>query len=103
MFSLENWDPKRDNAPIDSKGKKLCWLNVGSNYEISIKELAKKISQLTCFKGEIIWDKSKPDGTPRKKLNTKNLEELGWSAKTNLDQGIKKTIKYLESSFELSE
>ena len=51
--------------------EKIFWLNVGSGYEISIKDLAFKISKIIGYEGKIIWDKEKPDGTPRKILNTK--------------------------------
>ncbi len=64
------------------------WINVGSKDEISIKNLAEKISALIDFKGSIKWDKSKPDGTMRKKLNTSKLSNIGWDAKTNLDEGL---------------
>jgi len=65
---------------------------VGSPYEISIKDLAYKVAKITGFKGEIIWDKDKPDGTPRKKLDTSKLTNLGWEAETDLDKGISKTL-----------
>ena len=69
------------------------WLNVGSKYEISIKDLAQKIALKCGYEGNIIWDNSKPDGTPRKKLDISKLSSLGWDAKTNLDVGISKTIE----------
>ena len=73
------------------------WLNVGSEFEISIKDLAIKISKIIGFNGEIIWDLSKPDGTPRKKLDTSILENMGWKAKTNLNEGIAITYEnYLD-------
>ena len=74
----------------------LNWLNVGSKFEISIKDLASKIANIIGYKGEIEWDKNKPDGTPRKKLDTSKLSLLGWEAKTNLDVGILKTINSLK-------
>ena len=71
----------------------LSWLNVGSKYEISIKDLAQKIALKCGYTGKIIWDESKPDGTPRKKLDISKLSSLGWEAKTNLDDGISKTLE----------
>ena len=100
IFALENWHPNDENAPKNSSGAPLSWLNVGSQYEISIKDLAEKISKIVGFKGEINWDKTKPDGTPRKKLDTSRLQSLGWSAKTNLDEGIKLTLKHYEKEVE---
>ena len=68
-------------------------LNVGTGKDLSILELAEKIKKITNFKGEVIWDKSKPDGTPRKLLDVSKVNSLGWEAKTSLDQGIKKTYE----------
>ena len=92
IFALNNWFPDAITSPKDKKGDPLYWLNIGSNFEISIFNLANKVSELTGFKGNIIWDKEKPDGTPRKKLETSKMERLGWEAKTDLNLGIKKTI-----------
>ena len=69
-------------------------LNVGTGKDLSILELAEKIKKITNFKGEVIWDKSKPDGTPRKLLDVSKVNSLGWEAKTSLDQGIKKTYEW---------
>ena len=93
LFCLENWDPKDFSAPKDSKGRALTHLNVGSGLDLSILQLAEKISEITGFKGEILWDKTKPDGTPKKQLNIDNILSLGWSPKITLDQGLKETIK----------
>ncbi len=97
LFALENWNPHEMDAPKDKYGSPLYLLNVGCEYEISIKNLAIKISEALGYKGEILWDKSKPDGTLRKKLDTSKLNNLGWEASTNLDEGIKKTIKTYKS------
>ena len=78
--------------------KNIFYLNVGSGEEISIKNLAEKISVLTNFKGKIEWDQEKPNGNPRKMLDSSRIFKLGWSPKTSLDDGIKKTyIHYLNS------
>ena len=68
------------------------FLNVGSGEEISIKSLAELIAKEIGFKGDIIWDEDKPDGTPRKLLNIDKIREVGWVPKIKLDEGIKKTI-----------
>ena len=66
MF-LKNWNPIEDLSKQNvSNQEKICWINVGSQYEISIKELAEKISDACDYKGKIIWDNSKPDGTPKR-------------------------------------
>lgn len=89
IFTLENWDPKNESSSIP-------WINVGSKFELSIKELANLVSTELNYSGKILWDKSKPDGTPRKKLDTTRLTNLGWEAKTNLLIGIRKTILEFE-------
>ncbi len=66
--------------------------NVGSGEEMSIKELALLIQKIVDHKGEIIWDNSKPDGTPRKLMDSFKLTNLGWSQKIDLKSGIKKTF-----------
>ncbi len=64
-------------------------INVGSNEEISIKDLALLIKELINFEGELVFDNSKPDGNPRKLLDSSYLNSLGWEAKTNLREGLK--------------
>ena len=63
-------------------------LNVGVGSDISIRELANLTSSIIGFKGEIIWDKSKPEGTQRKLLDVSKLSKLGWSAKTDLKKEL---------------
>ena len=72
--------------------------NVGSGYEISIKELAKMIQKIIGHKGRIIWDKNKPNGTPRKILDSSKLTSLGWNPNVGLNAGIKKVYSYLEAN-----
>jgi GDP-L-fucose synthase len=68
--------------------------NVGTGKDISIKNLAEIIQKTIDHKGEIIWDKTKPDGTPRKLMDVSKLEVMGWSSSTKLDEGIKKTYNW---------
>ena len=65
---------------------------MGHKEEFTIKELAEKIGKFSGFKGEIIWDDTKPNGTPRKKLDISRLSKLGWKANIGLDEGLKKTL-----------
>ena len=88
IFCIENWHPSEKSAPKDSKNKLLNHINIGSGKDISIKGLASKIAEFTNFKGEIIWDKDKPDGTPRKLLDSKRIRSLGWQPKVSLENGI---------------
>jgi GDP-L-fucose synthase len=68
--------------------------NVGSDDEISIIELSKIISEIIDFKGEIIWDKKFPNGTPRKRLDSNRINSLGWETKIKLKDGIKEVYKF---------
>jgi len=70
-------------------------VNLGAGFEISIKDLVELIVKLTGFKGRIIWDTTKPDGQPRRCLDTSKAEkEFGFKAKTSLGEGLKKTINW---------
>ncbi|HBL53264.1 MAG TPA: GDP-fucose synthetase [Syntrophaceae bacterium] len=70
-------------------------VNIGAGFEISIKELTELIARLSGFRGKIVWDKSKPDGQPRRMLDTsKALKEFGFKATTDLNTGLQKTIDW---------
>jgi len=69
-------------------------INVGSGEEVSILELAQNIAQVVGFKGEINFDKSKPNGTPRKLLDTSSLKNLGWKAQVDLTNGLVSTYDW---------
>lgn len=70
-------------------------VNLGSSYEISIKNLVSKITTLTGFKGDVVWDKSKPGGQPRRLLDTeKAAKEFGFRAEVSLDEGLRQTVKW---------
>ncbi len=92
IYLLENWNPELDNSPKDKEGNPLSIINVGTGNDISIKELANKIAKLTNFKGTIVWDKSKPNGTPKKLLDIQRIKDMGWMPKIELEKGIKQTI-----------
>lgn len=70
------------------------FVNVGTGEEVSIKELALSIKSVVGYDGEIVFDASKPDGTPRKLLDVSRLQSLGWQAKTDLKAGIEKTYAW---------
>jgi len=69
-------------------------INIGSGHEVSIKDLASKISKAVGFSGEISWDSSKPDGTMRKVLDSSKMAKLGWKPLISLDQGIASTVEW---------
>ena len=74
-------------------------LNVGSGEEISIKDLSAKIKNLIDFKGDLEFDHSKPDGNPRKLLDSSLINNLGWKSKINLDKGLELTFKWFEKNY----
>ncbi len=77
--------------------RKLCpdyFVNVGTGEDLKIKELAMMIKDIVGFKGDIIHDLSKPDGTPRKLLDVSKIKELGWKPKVSLEEGIRKTYEW---------
>ena len=74
-------------------GEKFPFINVGTGSDISIKDLAKLISKIVGFKGKMIFDKSKPDGTIRKLMDNTKLKTIKWKPKISLKSGIKKTIE----------
>jgi len=73
-------------------------INVGTGKDITIKELATTIADVVGFKGEIVWDTSKPNGTPRKVLNVDKIKSLGWEPKVSLREGIEKTYELYKES-----
>ena len=74
--------------------------NVGSGKDITIKELAETIQKTTGHQGEIIWDSTKPDGTPRKLMDVSKMKNLGWQYSTELEYGIEKTYNWFLENIE---
>lgn len=72
----------------DEKGIRNTHINIGTGKDITIKALAEMVSHIVGFKGTILWDKSKPDGTMRKLLNVDKINQLGWKANVSLKKGI---------------
>ncbi|HKB88312.1 MAG TPA: GDP-L-fucose synthase [Patescibacteria group bacterium] len=78
-------------------------VNLGAGFEIKIKDLVIVIKSLTGFKGKIVWDKTKPDGQPRRKLNvTKAKREFGFRSKIKFEEGLKKTIDWYDANLKAS-
>ena len=109
--SVEIWGtgtPKREFLYVDDlasaieflldKDWKYELLNIGSGDEISIKDLAHLIKEVTEFNGEIIFDKSKPDGNPRKLLDSRKINNLGWKSKITLKKGLKLTYDWYKEN-----
>lgn len=76
-------------------------LNIGSGTEISIRDLAILMQEITGFSGDIIFDDSKPDGTPRKLLDSSKIRALGWSPKIALEQGLRETYDWYSNNLDV--
>jgi GDP-L-fucose synthase len=77
----------------------LSHINVGTGHDISIKDLVEILSDISGFSGEIIYDTSKPDGTPRKVLDTSKINDLGWAPEISLKKGLLTTYKWYAQNF----
>ena len=69
-------------------------INVGVGIDYSIKELAEQVAEVVGYHGQIYWDKTKPDGAPRKLLDSNRINAIGWQAKTQFEQGLKDTYQW---------
>ncbi|NCA24642.1 MAG: NAD-dependent epimerase/dehydratase family protein, partial [Betaproteobacteria bacterium] len=101
LFCLEHWDPAATNAPKNDHGQALQFLNVGSGSDLTIQELAALVATSLNYQGDIRWDSSKPDGTPRKLLDVTKLRDLGWQASIPLAQGLGQVIAGLPEALAL--
>ena len=86
------------NRYEEATGPSLNHLNIGTGTDITIAELAAMIAEITGFEGDIVYDTTKPDGTPRKLLDVSRINQLGWTAQIDLREGLKATYQwYLEN------
>jgi GDP-L-fucose synthase len=83
VFLLLNYDAP-DTTPSH--------INAGSGVDLSIRELSEIVRKTVGYKGEIIWDSSKPDGTPRKLMDSSRLHNLGWKPLISLENGVKRVV-----------
>ncbi len=91
-----------DKTILEQATSPMCsHINVGYGTDISIKELALLVAQVVGYQGKINFDDSKPDGTPRKLLDSELLSDLGWQAQTSLEQGIKSTYEWFRKTDEI--
>ena len=103
VFALESWDPSASDAPCDDAGAPLPFLNVGTGVDLSIRELAEAVARATGFEGQLLWDASKPDGTPKKQLDVSRLAAMGWQAKISLDKGLTSTVSLFREQLQKSQ
>ncbi|MDS7720085.1 GDP-L-fucose synthase [Pantoea ananatis] len=88
VMELDNATYANNTAPM------LSHINVGTGIDCSIRELAQTVAEVVGYKGEIKFDSSKPDGTPRKLLDVQRLKDMGWSYSTDLNVGLTKTYNW---------
>lgn len=103
--------PKREFLHVDDLASACLFLmnnysspeiiNIGTGEDLSIMELANMVKNCVGYEGQIVWDSSKPDGTPRKLLDISNLKSLGWSPRVNLNDGIKRTYEWYKQNISL--
>ena len=75
-----------------------CHINVGTGKELTIKDLSTLVAKVADFTGSIVWDETKPDGTPRKLINVDKLHSLGWTHKVEIEEGVKKLYNWYQDS-----
>jgi len=101
--------PKREFLYVDDLAEALVFLmhnynepghiNVGAGYDVPISFLVKMIKDIVGYKGEIVWNKSYPNGTMQKLMDSSKIKELGWEPKIDLEQGIKETYKWFVENY----
>ncbi len=74
-------------------------LNIGTGEDLTIKDLAHLVGTLAGFKGQTLWDATKPDGTPRKVMDVSRLKAMGWNPTISLEDGIQETIRWFEANY----
>lgn len=112
--SVTNWGtgaPRREFLHVDDMAAACLHLmenydgpsqvNVGTGQDVTIKELASLVADAVGYQGEIAWDSSKPDGTPRKLLDVSRLAESGWTSSIGLEEGIRSTVKWYRNNLAL--
>ncbi|MBI5458056.1 GDP-L-fucose synthase [Candidatus Kaiserbacteria bacterium] len=101
--------PKREFLHVDDLGSACVFLmetyddpsiiNIGTGEDVTIRELAELIAATVGYNGKIVWDKTKPDGTPQKKLDVSKIHALGWKHTIPLEQGLASTYVWFKNSF----
>lgn len=113
QMTVTNWgtgSPMREFLHVDDMADACLYLlenydgasqvNVGTGFDVSIKELASIVAAAVGYRGDIEWDASKPDGTPRKLLDVSKLAEAGWKSSISLEEGIRSTVEWYRGNIE---
>ena len=88
VMNLDSETFQKETKPM------LSHINIGTGIDCTIKELTETVAQVIGYQGEIVWDKTKPDGTPRKLMDVSRIERLGWKAQISLEEGLTKTYAW---------
>lgn len=94
LFLMENFDPTKEQNEVGE-----VFFNLGTGEDITIKDLTQLVKEVVGFEGEIIWDTTKPDGTPQKLLDMSKMHALGWKHKIVLVDGIKQTYEWFKIEY----
>jgi len=97
LFLMNNFKPTKEQ---NEKGD--IFMNLGTGIEVSIKELTEMIKEVVNFEGEIVWDATKPDGTPRKLLDMSKMHNLGWKHEIDLKEGVELSYNWFKNNYNLS-
>ena len=97
LFLMNNFKPTKEQ---NEKGD--IFMNLGTGLEVSIKELTEMIKEVVNFEGEIVWDATKPDGTPRKLLDMSKMHNLGWKHEIDLKEGVELSYNWFKNNYNLS-
>ena len=95
VFIMENVN--FDDLKSEMSEVRNCHINIGTGKEISIKELSELIIKTIGYKGDIVFDTTKPDGTMRKLTDVSKLHSLGWKHKIEIDEGVRKMYEWYSS------
>jgi GDP-L-fucose synthase len=101
VFIMENCNAGSTTSVSDNRGGSMSigeFINIGTGEDITIRDLAELVRQIVGYEGKIVWDSSKPDGTPRKRLDVTKIRSLGWEPKISLEQGIRMTYDWYTSA-----
>jgi len=90
LFLMNNYDNKQ-------------FVNVGTSEEVSIKELAEKVAEVTRYKGKIVFNQDKPDGTPRKLMDSSRINNVGWRHTISLEEGLQKAYHFYQKEMQILE
>ncbi|MDB9744193.1 GDP-L-fucose synthase [Fibrobacterales bacterium] len=100
VFLLQNVDAKDISGESNNDHNPCAVLNVGYGSDVSIKELAETVRDVVGYDGDIVWDSSKPDGSPKKMMDSSKILDLGWKPEVDLKSGIKKAYEWYLGEFE---